>query len=345
MEARIPAGKTDRKMASRAQMHWMAAGGTATFDNPADYQAAFGGTTLKLTLTGGGNFKAGLTWLDLRYLRVIRGRENLPRIAFISLPPERVVFSFPTNKAPAIWSGLELRRGDILFRCPGRRMHQWTAGESQWGLISLPPKQLTAVGKALTGLEITLPPDGRVLRPPREAAAGLLRLHSRVCRLAERRLELIENPEVARAVEQELLPALVACLEADNADVGLETRRHHADIMVRFEDALSAHVGPQLNMPELCATVGASERTLRACCNEFLGTSPTRYYLLRRLNAVRSALQRADPATASVAEIARSFEFSELGRFAATYRAVFGELPSTTLRRVIAGSMWLAGNA
>jgi transcriptional regulator GlxA family with amidase domain len=101
--------------------------------------------------------------------------------------------------------------------------------------------------------------------------------------------------------------------------------------MVRFEDALTAH-GPQLNMPELCAALGVSERTLRVCCTEFLGMSPTRYHLLRRLNKVRSALRRADPATASVAEIARSCEFSELGRFAVTYRTIFGEMPSTTLR-------------
>jgi AraC-like DNA-binding protein len=322
-------------MPSRAQMQRMAASGTAIFDNPADYQAAIGGASVNLTLTSGGDFEARLTWLNLRDLRVVRGRENLPRIAFISLPPERVVFSFPTSKAPAIWSGLELRFGDILFRGCGQRTHQWTAGESQWGLISLPPNQLTAVGKALTGLEIDLPPDGRVLRRSGTAATRLLRLHSKVCRLTETGQELIKNPEVARSVEQELLHALVNCLMAGDANGDLETRRRHADIMVRFEDGLAGHIGPQLNMPELCATLGVSERTLRVCCHEFLGMSPTRYHLLRRLNMVRSALLRADPATACVAAIARSCDFFELGRFAATYRTVFGELPSTTLRRGI----------
>ena len=61
--------------------------------------------------------------------------------------------------------------------------------------------------------------------------------------------------------------------------------------------------------------------------------SPTRYHLLRRLNMARSALQRADPETASVAEIARNHQFLELGRFAVAYRAIFGEMPSFTLRR------------
>jgi transcriptional regulator GlxA family with amidase domain len=143
---------------------------------------------------------------------------------------------------------------------------------------------------------------------------------------------LIANPEVARAIEQELLHALVNCLTADDADGNLKTRRHHSDIMVRFEDALASHNEPHLNMPALCSAIGVPERTLRLCSTEFLGMSPTRYYLLRRLNMARSALRRADPETASVAEIARNHQFLELGRFAVAYRAVFGEMPSLTLR-------------
>jgi AraC-like DNA-binding protein len=60
--------------------------------------------------------------------------------------------------------------------------------------------------------------------------------------------------------------------------------------------------------------------------------NPTTYGRLRRLNLVRATLRRADPATVTVAEVARRYGFSELGRFATTYRSVFGEVPSTTLR-------------
>jgi transcriptional regulator GlxA family with amidase domain len=103
--------------------------------------------------------------------------------------------------------------------------------------------------------------------------------------------------------------------------------------MVRFEEVLRDHPNPPLPMPDLCALIGVSERTLRSCCAEFLGISPNRYMLLRRLQAVRIALRDADPATASVAEIAGGCGFTKLGRFAGAYRTAFGESPSTTLRR------------
>jgi AraC-like DNA-binding protein len=86
--------------------------------------------------------------------------------------------------------------------------------------------------------------------------------------------------------------------------------------MVRFEEVIADHPNRALHVPELCALIGVSERILRACCAEFLGISPSRYMLLRRLKAVRIALRDADPATASVTEIAGGCGFAELGRFA-----------------------------
>ena len=101
----------------------------------------------------------------------------------------------------------------------------------------------------------------------------------------------------------------------------LDTQLRHEADLTHFEYFLLAMLSE------------APERTLRMCCNKFLGKSPSRYFLLRRLNMVRSALQHADSATTSIAEIARSHQFVELGRFSAAYRKVFGEMPSSTLRR------------
>jgi len=51
------------------------------------------------------------------------------------------------------------------------------------------------------------------------------------------------------------------------------------------------------------------------------------------MNLVRRALQRADASTATVTQLATDHGFWELGRFSVSYRRLFGESPSETLRR------------
>jgi|SRR5690242_13657182 len=69
------------------------------------------------------------------------------------------------------------------------------------------------------------------------------------------------------------------------------------------------------------------------CCEKILGLPPARYHRLRRLQLVHRALRSAGPQTRVTSAVARNFGFRELGRFAASYRALYGELPSATLRR------------
>src|SRR5262249_16045180 len=163
--------------------------------------------------------------------------------------------------------------------------------------------------------------------------AQLLRLHAQACRLAETKPEMIAHPEVARALEQDLLHALITCIATDHVHDPPDAKWRHWKIMVRFEEVLSANFALPFLMPDLGALVGWREGTLSLCGAEVLGMGPSRYLRLRRLNMVRAHLRRADPTAANVAEVARRHGFSELGRFAAVYRAVFGETPSTTLLR------------
>jgi AraC-like DNA-binding protein len=307
--------------------------GVASFSDPKDYESAFGKASVQLTVTGGGDFKTRLTWLRLRHLQVFLWREQLSRIAFVSLPPSRIFVSFPTGKSPLIWNGIELRLGDIVFHGRGEQMHQRTNGKSSWGLMSFPATQLSSYGNSLNGRKLAIPSFGRILRPQRVVSAHLLRLHAEACRLAETNDGSTGHPRIRQGLEQELCHAVVDCISANDNKQDLKNGERHADIMVRFEGAIAIYAERQPSLAELCAAIGVAERTLRVCCAEFLGLSPTRYILLRRLNMARSALRRADPATATVAEIARSFQFSELGRFAVAYRRIFGEMPSITLRK------------
>jgi AraC-like DNA-binding protein len=304
--------------------------GTTIFTDPGEYSSGFRGARIYLVFTGQGDFKARLTSVELTNLHALRGRENLPRIAYITPAPQRVFIAFPMHfdQSP-ICDGVELQVGDIIFHARGEPMHQCSMGASDWAYLSIASNYHAKYSKALTGLDFVVLPAAGVVRPPPPAAAHLRRLHAKACRLAETEPDIIVHREAARALEQELLYALVDCLAVDVAPDRAATKRRH--IMARLEEVLAAHPGRPLPMPELCAEVCATERTLRKCCADTLGMSPHRYIQLRRLNLVRAALQHAD-ASATVQDFARSHGFSELGRFAADYLVAFGEAPSVTLR-------------
>jgi transcriptional regulator GlxA family with amidase domain len=105
-----------------------------------------------------------------------------------------------------------------------------------------------------------------------------------------------------------------------------------ATVLQRLHETLERNDGMPVRLTELCRDVGAPARTLRHYCRNSLGVGPIRYLHLQRLQLARASLLEANPGTTTVTDVATRFGFLELGRFAAMYRAQFGELPSATLR-------------
>ncbi|MBT2298130.1 helix-turn-helix domain-containing protein [Pseudomonas fluorescens] len=102
-------------------------------------------------------------------------------------------------------------------------------------------------------------------------------------------------------------------------------------------ELLPITTGRTPRLSELCRAAGVSERTLRTAFIATLGMAPTRYLRLRRLHLLRAALAVADQSHASVATIAVRFGYTDCGRMAAAYHALFGEFPSATLQRGVSG--------
>ena len=313
----------------------MPGGGTRTFLEPDYYEASLRRAKVEAVIVPQAKFRARITWAELHHLQVLRCEEDSPRIAYVQLTPELAFVTFPTgSERLPVWRGREMQAGDIMFHSRGERLHQTTLGHSVWNVIAMEPAQLERYGRALSGTPFSLPPEGRALQPSPRLAARLRRLHAQACRLAERKSKILSHSEVARAIEQGVIQALVTCLTTASVRTDGYAKRHHARIMVRLEEVLADHLSRPLQVPELCDRIVVSDRTLRSCCAEFLGMTPSHYVLLRRLKEVRLVLRDADPDKANVAEVAHRFGFMQLGRFAGTYRATFGETPSTTLQRI-----------
>jgi AraC-like DNA-binding protein len=85
-----------------------------------------------------------------------------------------------------------------------------------------------------------------------------------------------------------------------------------------------------LSLSEICEVSGMKPRTLQKYFNEIYGMGPTEYFRTRRLNRVRSDLQKG---LGSVSEVALRWGFNHLGRFSGRYKNHFAEMPRTTLNR------------
>jgi AraC-like DNA-binding protein len=221
---------------------------------------------------------------------------------------------------------------DIAFET-GDSSHARTNGGSDAGSMSLTWQDLAAASKALTGCELTIPLVAHLVRPKPELMSRLLTLHKTAGELAKTASGILAHTEVARSLEQALVRAMIMCLADGVPALPAATGRRHSVVIARLEEFLAANWDRAIYLAELCAATGASERTLRLCCQEHLGMGPIRYLQLRRLHLARRALMRARSGATTVTEIATEFGFWELGRFSVEYRALFGETPSVTLYR------------
>ena len=259
--------------------------------------------------------------------------DSLPRVAHFNHGPGRAIISFRTHAGPDIlWDGKVEPAG--LARHPEcYSFFQRSSGPTHLGSMSLPIEDMGIVGETYGGGDFAPPKELTFIAPRPAALTRLLELHAAAGLLAENTPEIIACPEAARGLEQALIAAMADCLAMTDEGSLQVSNSHHGRIMRRFYAILEANSDRVMHAPEMCKAVGVSNRTLTTCCHEALGMSPHRYLRLRQLHLAHRALVLADPAKTTVTRIATEFGFWDLGRFAAVYRAVFGERPSATLDR------------
>jgi AraC-like DNA-binding protein len=303
-----------------------------TFTDPDDYAASVRGTKSEVTITGRGAFAAKQIFIDLHHLRIQRLSDNLPRIAHSTDSVGQAAIAFRTQPGPSLLrNGAEMLPFEIIRRGRAEGYFQQSAGLACFGSISLSVEDIASLGAAVGGCDLTPPKDALTITPPPAAMAKLQRLHAAAGELAEDAPAVIAHPEAARGLEQALIEAIGTCLGTGEVGEDRSALRQHATIMRRFRRVVEENPDQALYIPELCKEIGASERTLRVCCQELLGVSPKRYLLLRRMHLVRRGLRESAPTATTVTEIATRYGFWQFGRFAGEYRSFFGELPSATL--------------
>lgn len=307
----------------------------SVFSEPDDFEAALQcGGRVEFLVTTPGPFRARLTSVALPRLRLVALEEVLPRIAFVTPGTGWRTLLLPLDREPSqTWAGRRLRADEIFTLGGPQGGHGRTDGPCRSGIICLPEEDLTRHGRTVSGRALAIPPGPCFWRPQRAALRSLIALYNAAIHLTETRPGAAASEDALRGLQQELLARLVESLADGSPEGRPGPAGRRIDLMARLEDALRHHPGELPQVAELCAALGVSGRTLQAYCRAHLNMSPGRYLRLRQLQRIHRALRSADSPAATVSELARRHGVRQLGRFAGTYRAQFGETPSATLRR------------
>lgn len=314
---------------------------TSTFSEADDFEAALGEEGCRRVLvTGRGAFRARLTQVALHHLRLCSAEEHLARIAFVAVPAEMIQVVLVGHAGPApVWGGIAMQAGEIMTLGAGHRLHARTGGPCRWGSIWVPAAELVRYGSALTGTVFTVRCAVQCWRPRPAAGRHLRHLYRAAIDTVENRSRAPINRETAHGLEQQLIGALVECLSHGAIIATPPVTREHQELAVRFEALLQAESERSLRITEIAAALGVSTQTLRLCCEMQLGMSPTGYARRRRMQLVHRALRKGSVDGARVLDMAQRYGFRGLGKFAADYRAIYGELPSATVRRAAGGGV------
>lgn len=81
----------------------------------------------------------------------------------------------------------------------------------------------------------------------------------------------------------------------------------------------------------IASTLGVSTRTLNNMFYERVGLAPKQYAMLIKLYALRDILLNKE--SSSITDAALVLNITDLGRFSARYKSLFGEYPSDTFKR------------
>ena len=306
---------------------------TREFNDPALCRDGFVNSDFHVFPQQAGNFLFKLTQIGLDRLWMSRYSISLAHLNVFSIQPDRTIIGFHTEAGSSVrYCGEQLLPGDVIIHRASEARRQ-AETDVHAGTMSLPTDVLHIAIEAIVGCDFMQRLARPIVRPNSALMSRLLKLHRVVGQLAHDTPELIELPEVHRALEEKLIHLMVSCL-AEGADVEFTAgcRRQDA-IITKFEEFLAAHPNRPLYLTDICAGIGVAERTLRGACEDHLGMGPVRYLTLRRMYLVRRALLAAEASETTVTRVVTDHGFWELGRFSVAYRTLFGEMPSETLRR------------
>lgn len=307
------------------------------FDAQALDASMLGATSARHVQVGSGRFQASI---DRQRFATVAMRVNTFSIAvraIVQPPPDVVTLGLALDAPePFLVAGHRFPVSTLTVFGPGQTSEVRYPAGSRTVTLAMP--------SAFFARQIAFAPGADALQAPRENPSvrvdddDLARLKDIIValeRLRSARPLLPLDPQWLLNVDRTLVQAFFRPLiDPSFVPGGARDRLRSARMVVHEAEARMAADPMSIpSIPALCADLGISRRTLERAFIDLLDMSPARYLRVRALNAVRVQLLRSPRTPGMVTRVAIDNGFWHLGRFSASYRALFGEHPIDTLRQ------------
>jgi AraC-like DNA-binding protein len=220
-------------------------------------------------------------------------------------------------------------RGTAHLIRPGSPVRLRGSRDCRFLIMSMEASDLAAEARSLAGEDVRLPAVMPEALPLTGAASPVARFMEHLYVESRSADGLLQSAAAARAAGQTLIASVLSAL-----GVGAHAPRPaQPGYMKRAEEFIVANLTKPIGLADVVANAEVSMRTLYSGFQARHRVGPITWLRRQRLERVHAELVAANTGETSVSAVALRWGFEHLGRFAAQYRAHYGQSPSQTLRQ------------
>ncbi|MEU6787806.1 helix-turn-helix transcriptional regulator [Nonomuraea angiospora] len=223
--------------------------------------------------------------------------------------------------------------GDAVLFAPPDRPYAGEVRRSHYNIVMFDPALLQQVADTLPERR---PQPVRLLGHRPVSAATGRHLQRTIAYLRD---DVLANPELAGeplvvSTAGQLLAASVLAALPSNAGTeatGMDRHDAHPQTLRRAMAFIDEHADAPVGITEIATAARVSARALQYAFHRHLNTTPLGHLRQVRMARAHDELKTGDPVATTVAATAARWGFFHPGRFAHSYKAVYGCAPSETL--------------
>lgn len=235
------------------------------------------------------------------------------------------------ERIPTWINGSATGRGDLQLYYEGAEVFYRAGPGGYWTGLTVTRERLQAEAQKRLGRELPLSSPGTMehLHIDPGAFDRLVRL-VRSLQPRSNGISLSRNAETASELVLGAYVEAIATANPSSVDIIRQRVAHRYEVVRRADAAMRCRIGRTYSSAQFCKSLGMSERNLELYFHEALGVSPKAWFQYLSLHQARAMLRCT--ARGRVTDVALACGFEHFGRFSETYRELFGERPSETLR-------------